>query len=269
MTSSASIWDKIADLRATFHKQLPKRIERAMPSCTGTELTKVIRQVPDHISLPIIYLSGETDRGKQDMAMRTGAEGFLTKPVESPELVAAVAIRAERMRFLRSLMTRDSLTGLFNHTTTTQMLDTTLAMTKRIAGTLCFAMIDIDHFKQVNDTHGHPMGDQVIQALARLLMQRLRHSDVIGRYGGEEFTIILPDISLTGATRLLDELRQAFAQVVFHTTHAELSCHFSAGLASHLQHDTLVTLRTAADQALYEAKRTGRNRICIARTRQA
>jgi diguanylate cyclase (GGDEF)-like protein len=187
----------------------------------------------------------------------------LTKPVVPADLVAAVAIRAERMRTLRSLMVRDSMTGLFNHTTITQMLETAVANAARGAGVPCFAMIDIDNFKQVNDTHGHQIGDQVIQALARILQQRLRHSDVVGRYGGEEFAVVLQDVSIPAATRLLDELRQDFARVLFHSADGDFSCTFSVGLASYKGHPRTEQLCEAADKALYQAKHQGRNCVVV------
>jgi len=232
-----------------------------MPACNGRDLAKLIRQVPDYIGLPIVFLSSEMDQQKQFSAMRVGAEGFLTKPVIPADLVSAVAIRAERMRALRSLMARDSLTGLFNHTTTTQLLDNALATAKRSCGHLCFAMIDIDRFKSVNDTHGHSVGDQVILALSRVLQQRLRNSDVVGRYGGEEFAVILQDTTVEKASRLIDELRQNFSRVIFHSANVDFSCSFSAGVAAYPQHSRLELLREAADKALYEAKRSGRNRV--------
>jgi len=234
-----------------------------MPDCNGRDLAKLIRQMPDYVGLPIVYLSSETDQQKQFSAMRIGAEGFLTKPVVPADLVAAVAIRAERMRTLRSLMARDSLTGLFNHTTTTQLLENGIAAAKRSSGSLCFAMIDIDRFKSVNDTYGHPVGDQVILALSRVLQQRLRNSDVVGRYGGEEFAVILQDVTIERAAKLLDELRQDFARVVFHSSNGEFSCTFSAGIACYPEHKRMELLREAADKALYEAKRSGRNRIVV------
>lgn len=234
-----------------------------MPGCNGHDLAKVIRQIPDYVGLPIVFLSSETDRKKQFSAMRIGAEGFLTKPVVPEELVAAVAIRAERMRTLRALMARDSLTGLFNHTTTTQLLESAIATTKRNGGILCFAMIDIDHFKLVNDTYGHPVGDQVILALSRALQQRLRNSDIVGRYGGEEFAVILQDVTLEHATRLLEELRQDFSRVIFHSADAEFSCTFSAGIAAYPAHKNMEKLREMADKALYRAKHDGRNRVVV------
>ena len=234
-----------------------------MPGCNGREVAQVIRQVPDYVGLPIVYLSSETDRAKQFSAMRIGAEGFLTKPVVAQELVAAVAIRAERMRTLRSLMARDSLTGLFNHTTTTQLLEKALAAAERDHSPLCFVMLDIDQFKTINDRYGHPMGDQVILALSRLLQQRLRSADIVGRYGGEEFAAILQNIQPQQAAQLIDQLRADFAKLSFHTPTGQFCCSFSAGIASYPSHSRLELLREAADKALYAAKRNGRNRVIL------
>lgn len=232
-----------------------------MPGCNGHELAKLIRQMPDHLSLPIVYLSSETDKRKQFSAMRVGAEGFLTKPIQPADLVEAVAIRAERMRELRMLMMRDSLTGLFNHTTIFQLLENALAAAGRQNTPLSFAMIDMDHFKSINDNYGHPVGDQVLLALARVLRQRLRHSDMVGRYGGEEFVAILPGVSADKAVSILDQLRGDFAKVRFQTGKGEFTCSFSAGVASFPQIKCQDALCEAADKALYQAKRQGRNRV--------
>ena len=234
-----------------------------MPRCTGRELAELIRQVPEYVGLPIVFLSSETDKQKQFSAMRVGAEGFMTKPVVPEELVTAVAIRAERMRTLRSLMARDSLTGLYNHTTSTQLLEGAIATARRSGSPLAFAMIDLDRFKSINDTYGHPTGDQVILALARVLKQRLRLSDIVGRYGGEEFAIILPDTTLEQARELLNQLREDFTRVVFHCGDSDFACSFSAGIAGFPAHQRMELLREAADKALYEAKRSGRNRVIV------
>lgn len=232
-----------------------------MPGCSGRDLACLIRQVPDYVSLPIVYLSSETDKHKQFSAMRVGAEGFLTKPIQPDDLMAAVAIRAERMRALRSLMARDSLTGLYNHTTTTQLLEGAIAMAARRDASLCFVMIDVDRFKSVNDTYGHPVGDQVLLALARVLQQRLRNSDLVGRYGGEEFAVILHDASLDAAVKIVDQLRTDFEKVRFHAGNVEFSCTFSAGVAGFPKYQRMDVLREAADRSLYEAKTRGRNRV--------
>ena len=254
LSDPSSVLDVLQDFRADL-----VLMDMYMPQCNGQELAKLIRQVPDYLSLPIVYLSGETDLKKQFSAMRIGAEGFLTKPVVSEELVAAVEIRAERMRTLRSLMARDSLTGLFNHTTTTHLLESAIANAARKGGELCFAMLDIDRFKLVNDTYGHPAGDQVLLALSRVLQQRLRNTDIVGRYGGEEFAVILPDVSSARATLLIDELRQSFSRLVFQSANGDFSCTFSAGIAAYPAHQRIEVLREAADKALYKAKDDGRN----------
>jgi len=230
-----------------------------MPTCTGRDLAKMIRQIPEYVSLPIVFLSSETDRQRQFSAMSVGAEGFLTKPVVPEYLVAAVAIRAERMRILRMLMAKDSLTGLYNHTTTTSFMGIELSNAMRQQQPLCLVMIDIDHFKLVNDEHGHPTGDQVLLAMSRVFQQRLRHSDIVGRYGGEEFAIVMPATTVAQATQVIDLLRQDFAQIIFNSPQGDFSCSFSAGIASYPPHTTIESLRAAADQALYRAKRQGRN----------
>ncbi len=232
-----------------------------MPGCNGRDLAQLIRQMPDYFSLPIVYLSSETDRHKQFSAMRVGAEGFLAKPIPPEDLVTAVAIRAERMRALRALMARDSLTGLYNHTTTTQLLENAISNAARQNQPLCFAMIDVDRFKSVNDTYGHPVGDQVLLAMSRVLQQRLRNSDIVGRYGGEEFAVILQDVELDAATRIIDQLREDFSRVRFHAGEREFSCTFSAGIAACPPLKRLEILREAADRALYDAKEQGRNRV--------
>lgn len=236
-----------------------------MPGCSGYDLAKLVRQVTQYESMPIIYLSIEVNKQKQLCAMRIGAEGFMCKPVDHNELVGLVEIRAERMRLLKRFMVRDSMTGLYNHTTTNQLLESALILAADNGNTsLCFVMIDIDHFKLVNDRYGHPIGDQVIIALAQVLKQRLRGADIIGRYGGEEFALVLKDVDQEKAACIINELREAFAQLHFHANNNRFSCTISAGIASFPKYRTLEALREAADTALYSAKNKGRNQIDIA-----
>jgi diguanylate cyclase (GGDEF)-like protein len=235
-----------------------------MPACSGRELAAVIRQMPRFLSMPIVYLSSETDAGKQTIALGAGADGFLVKPIEPAQLIAQVAFRAERMRGLRALMVRDSLTGLLNHNAVKQFLDKEVASAGRNDERICFAMIDVDHFKAVNDTYGHPVGDQVLMALSRLLRQQLRSSDVVGRYGGEEFAVILTNVGIEDGVRTIDGLRESFAKLRFQAGAAEFSATFSCGVADFPRFATSQCLCEAADRALYHGKRLGRNRVVAA-----
>ena len=240
-------------------------IDMYMPVCNGDELAALVRQFPEYVGLPIVFLSTETNAQKQFNAMRAGVEGFITKPVVADELVASVTLRAERMRTLRSLMVRDSLTGLYNHTTTTEMLISSLANAKRQQESLVMVMIDLDRFKSVNDTYGHMAGDQVIVALSRMFKHRLRSTDVIGRYGGEEFALLLKEIPDNLAEELVNEMRQDFSKIIFCSGDKQFTCTFSAGISMYPDHDSSEGLRMAADTALYLAKEQGRNQVVVSR----
>ncbi len=232
-----------------------------MPSCHGTELAAVIRQDESYVGTPVVYLSSETSADKQQVAMAQGGDDFLTKPIKPDHLVSAVRTRASRYRKLRSFMVRDSLTGLYNHTSIKEQLGQQLAQAVRNETRLSYVMLDIDHFKSVNDNHGHAMGDRVIKLLARLLKQRLRCTDIIGRYGGEEFAIILPDTPLDAARTVFDNIRRSFEAIRLSQNDVDFHVSFSAGIAGHPGHTDAITLNDAADRALYRAKQNGRNRI--------
>ena len=161
-----------------------------MPQCTGLEAAKIIRHKDEFLSVPIVFLSTESDPLKHMSAMELGGDDFLQKPILDQRLVTAVRSRAQRFRSLRSHMHSDGLTGLLNHVTIKNQLANEISRAHRQKSSLSFAMIDIDDFKDVNDTYGHPVGDRVIKSVARMLVKRLRKSDMVGRYGGEEFAIV-------------------------------------------------------------------------------
>jgi diguanylate cyclase (GGDEF)-like protein len=235
-----------------------------MPECTGLELAQVIRQMKAFVSLPIVYLSAETDREKQLAAVGIGGDDFLTKPIKPDHLISAVASRIERYRQLRALMLRDSLTGLLNHTSVRERLGQEIVLSARNSQPLALAMIDIDNFKKVNDTYGHATGDRVLKALTHIFTRRLRQSDIIGRYGGEEFVVILPNTDEKAALQTLDELREAFSLVRHISDGREFNVTFSCGVASFPRQQTPATLSEAADRAMYVAKRQGRNQVVLA-----
>jgi diguanylate cyclase (GGDEF)-like protein len=235
-----------------------------MPDCTGLEAAKIIRQKDELAGIPIVFLSTETDRQQQDAAMQLGADDFLQKPVADQQLITSVNLRVERFRKLRALMHLDSLTGLLNHVSIKLRLESEVARAIRNDSSMVFAMIDIDKFKMINDSYGHPMGDRVIKSLSRLLVQRLRKSDMVGRYGGEEFAVILPDTGIRDALSFMDSLRQQFAEIVHQHQGVQFSSTFSAGLVSLKSNFDESSLVRAADEALYQAKKGGRNQIVCA-----
>lgn len=243
-----------------FHPELIL-MDMYMEGCHGDELAKIIRQMEAYVSIPIVYLSAETRKDRQLRALRIGADDFLTKPIKPEHLISSVTIRAERMRIIRSFMEQDSLTGLLNHTKTKEQLDLAVLRARRGGGRFCFAMIDIDGFKSINDTHGHLTGDRVIVILSRLLQQRLRKTDVIGRYGGEEFAVILMDTDEEQAYRVMDEIRKSFEQIRHESDSGRFPVTFSCGIASYPAFPDSLSLNKEADRLLYEAKRSGRNRV--------
>ncbi|MCB1957036.1 MAG: diguanylate cyclase [Rhodocyclaceae bacterium] len=233
-----------------------------MPHCTGVEATRVLRQVAAYQSLPVVYLSSEQDVAMQIEALRLGGDQFLTKPFNPVLLAAVVKNKIERFREMQRSSRHDSLTGLFNHSAIKSLLKQMLLAGSAEAPQLCVAMIDIDHFKAVNDTYGHPVGDQVIRSLAWLLKGRLRTSDLIGRYGGEEFMVVLPGVAPEQARVVLERIREDFATLPHAHAEGALFTTFSAGLACCAAADASAELVTrCADDALLEAKRLGRNRI--------
>ena len=234
-----------------------------MPRFNGVEATRVLRQVAGLEALPIVYLSSESDIGMQVEALRLGGDQFLTKPINPVVLAAVVRTKIDRYReAVRSTRT-DGLTGLLNHTASKSRLKQMLEMPPA-NGNLCVAMIDIDHFKAVNDTYGHPVGDQVIRSLAWLLKGSLRATDLIGRYGGEEFILALPDASPERAKAVIERIRRNFAALPHAHNGGTLYATFSAGVSCMQHFPTNTGITEAADNALLEAKRQGRNRLVVA-----
>jgi diguanylate cyclase (GGDEF)-like protein len=193
--------------------------------------------------------------------MSEGGDDFLTKPIKPRHLITTVRNRAARARNLKARMVRDSLTGLYNHTHILQLLEDCSFRAHREDKPVSFAMLDIDHFKKVNDSHGHPMGDRVIKSLALFLKQRLRKTDYIGRYGGEEFAVVMPDTDIQSAFKVLDEIRRRFSEIHYPAQPVDLFCTFSAGVVELGKDDDALTLASKADDALYRAKKAGRNQV--------
>ena len=231
---------------------------------SGYDLARYLRQDERYTMLPVLFLTTEQQLQVRIEAVRAGGDDHLTKPIVPGLLLSAVAARIERSRSLRDLVERDGLTRLLAHT----------AFLERVRGAYArrlrrpdgpgpaLVVLDLDHFKKVNDTWGHPVGDRVLTALAGLLRARLRHSDSIGRLGGEEFGVLLEDLTAAEAVRLVERVLADFARIehagaggaTFHAT-------FSAGVAMSGCASGLTGWLEAADGALYQAKHDGRNRV--------
>lgn len=255
----------LADVLACLEQFEPELLllDLYMPHCSGTEMATVIRQDERFNDVPIVFLSTESGRHLQLTAMQSGADDFLHKPITNTELVVAVSLRAARFRSLRQLIRQDSMTGLLNHIAFKLQLEIEISRHQRTQQMMAVVMLDIDKFKQVNDVHGHPVGDRVIKSLAQLLRKRLRKTDIIGRYGGEEFAIVMTHTAAEEALQVINNIREQFAKIRHSTESAEFACTFSAGLAVFPQHQSVASLLEASDQALYQAKAQGRNRVCV------
>jgi diguanylate cyclase (GGDEF)-like protein len=231
-----------------------------LPHCSGLELAMTLRQMDAYVTIPIVFLSSEEKIHTQMAAMHLGGDDFLNKDIKPHVLASTIEARVRRARVMRARVQLDGLTGLLNRTATLGQLDSEMAKAKRLNTPLCLCLIDVDHFKKVNDTHGHLVGDRVLKAIARLLRQRLRVSDIVGRFGGEEFIIILSNTDIAQAQVVMDEMRVLFTQLEF-SGESVFHSSFSAGLS--LFNPEWETDRWLAltDQYLYQAKANGRNQI--------
>jgi diguanylate cyclase (GGDEF)-like protein len=253
----------IFEIMAKFRPEL-LLMDVYMPICNGVELARMIRQDNSFLDVPIVFLSSEDDLEKQFEAVEAGADDFLAKPMIPKFLVSAVSSCAERYRSLRALIMRDGLTGLYNHTAIKEELSAEISIAGRSNTPLALAMIDLDNFKHVNDMYGHPVGDQVLRTLSLLLRQRLRRSDVVGRYGGEEFVVIFPGTTAATANKVLEKIRQAFFKIQQFSEKGDFSVSFSAGIADLTLTQDADELFDSADAALYAAKHGGKNCIVLA-----
>ena len=235
-----------------------------MPDCNGIELASVIRQKEDFFRIPIVFLTSESTYDRRLLALQSGGDDFLAKPAAPDLLISSLKSRAERARQFDSLISRDGMTGLVNHSKIKELLETEVYRGQRENQPQAFAMIDIDLFKSVNDSYGHWAGDTVIKVLARVLGQRLRKTDIIGRYGGEEFAVILPNTEGADAVRLMNRIRAAFGQIRHIAKNNKFYVTFSCGVATFPAIDTPELLTTTADEALYAAKNQGRDRVVLA-----
>lgn len=238
-------------------------IDVDLPDVDGYALARLMRQDPRLALVPIVFLTARRSLADKMEGLRAGGDDFLAKPVERSHLLQVVLTRTERGRRIRELVHRDGLTGLLNHATLVEELEHAVAFAARYGEPMCFLMLDLDHFKRVNDIHGHLIGDQVLVHVARVFQRLIRGSDLLGRYGGEEFGIILRRCPPTSGLAIAEKLREGLAtSPVTLPDGQQIPLRVSIGVATFPGSGMTATAVTAAaDRALYQAKSAGRNRV--------
>ncbi|MBN2575247.1 MAG: diguanylate cyclase [Deltaproteobacteria bacterium] len=240
-----------------------------MPEMDGIELCRRIRGNESH---PYVYVILVTSRDRRDdivTGLDAGADDYLTKPIHHGELQARIAA-GKRIVDLQSRLlaaqeqlqieaTHDALTGLWNRRAILENLQREIVRSGRQGTALTVVMADLDHFKHINDTHGHPIGDAALRETALRLGGATRPYDFVGRYGGEEFLIVAPGLEASGASELAERVRNRIAGTPFVTSGPSLSVTLSLGAVSLRGGAEVERVLAAADAALYEAKAAGRN----------
>jgi diguanylate cyclase (GGDEF)-like protein len=256
--AASELIDKLLD----FHPDL-LLLDLHLPDCTGAELALIARQLPGFATMPILYISGESNSTNQVAALKCGADGFITKPIRPRDLIGRIDAVVSRLSELDRLAHFDALTGVFNARAARLELQMAMRVAARSGADLSIVLIDVDHFKKVNDVHGHMVGDRVLQRLGQLLTQHFRGSDMVGRLGGEEFLVVMPGASLKDALGLVDSVRKLFPLACKGACEeAGLpAATFSAGVAQWDGAMSPEALTDLADQRLYRAKAEGRNRV--------
>jgi diguanylate cyclase (GGDEF)-like protein len=238
-----------------------------LPGLDGIDVCRRIRKlVTNGIYIYTVMLTAKNR--KQDLltAMEAGADDYLAKPIDPSELRARVMAGKrilELQESLRFAATHDFLTRLLNRSEILAAVEREFSRSGREDKPATVIMADIDHFKRVNDTLGHAAGDEVLKEVARRLKSDLRAYDIVGRYGGEEFLLLLPGCDLTTGTRRADQIRQRVAQDPITTAAGSASVTVSMGvtITSAARDHSVAELLREADLSLYAAKKNGRNRV--------
>jgi diguanylate cyclase (GGDEF)-like protein len=242
-----------------------------LPGLDGEKLLRMRTAARGECEVPFIFLSSVTDHDRRARLLRGGASDSITKPFHAADLVARVELHLklvrlqreliQKNRLLEQLSTTDPLTGLRNRRYLTEMLAVECLRAQRHRTPLSVVMADIDHFKAVNDRHGHAAGDAVLEGVAGVLKRSMRGSDHGGRYGGEEFLLVLAKAELDGARIFAERQRQEVEETGFANDAGPIHVTLSLGVAAlRASHETTGDLVAEADEALYRAKEAGRNR---------
>jgi two-component system cell cycle response regulator len=252
-------------------------VSLGLRSFDGLRLCSHLRSLPEGRNVPILVLVSEGDRRKLNQALEMGVNDYLTRPVDRNELVARVRTQLRKKRYsdrLRhnvqlslEMAITDQLTGLHNRRYMSRHLDTLIGNAAKSTRPIAFVIMDIDHFKSVNDSYGHDIGDEVLREFAGRIAANVRGIDLACRYGGEEFVVVMPETDVEFASAVAERLRCSVEKTPFAISREphQLNVTISIGIAGSAgSGDTAEKLLHRADQALYRAKREGRNRVVAA-----
>jgi two-component system, cell cycle response regulator len=235
-----------------------------IPGMSGFEVCGALKDDADLSLIPVIFLTGAANRANKVKGLDIGAVDFVTKPFDAFELRARVraALRSKRLQDMLIRFARiDPLTELWNRRELMDRLRQEWTRCERYGTTFACIMVDVDHFKGVNDTHGHAAGDQALQKVARVLAAETRESDITARYGGEEFVIIMPNQDALEAVHLAERCRKGIESIDHRVKGKPVSVTASFGVSDSDDMVSAESVLHAADAALYRAKRSGRNRV--------
>ncbi|HEY2838264.1 MAG TPA: diguanylate cyclase [Pirellulales bacterium] len=242
-----------------------------MPGLDGVELCRAIRAKSHQPYTYILMVTAKRTQENVVAGLSAGADDYITKPFDPEELRVRlrtgkriVCLQDQLIAAREALVeaaTHDSLTGLWNRPAILDALTNELNRADREHGSVGVVTVDLDDFKRVNDSHGHPVGDEVLRAIGRAMRSNVRPYDSVGRIGGEEFLVVLPGCNAINATSHAERLRAAIAELVMPTAAGPLSISASLGVSVGRRSLQAGELMRAADEALYAAKRGGRNRV--------
>ena len=240
-----------------------------MPVMDGYEVCRRLKSDDNTKNIPIIFITAKADEDSIEKAYDLGGTDYVTKPFRPKELISRVKKELkyhEMLEELKLLASTDSMTKLYNRRHFSNMSEFIFSLMKREKQNLSVIMLDIDKFKNINDTYGHKIGDDVIISLANKLIEHQRQSDIICRYGGEEFVILLPKTSLDETNILAQKIRKEIESIILNISiNKDLKFTVSVGVSQvDLENESNVEVALKrADDALYEAKESGRNKVCM------
>lgn len=241
-----------------------------MPGMEGIDICRKIRETSHQHYTYTMLLTGKTEQNDVIKGLQAGADDYMTKPFDAEEFQARLMVAQRIISFqeelfaarevLRKQATHDYLTQLQNRGSIMETLEQELSRSRRTGGAFSVIIADVDHFKQINDTFGHLTGDDVLFEVANRIKTCMRSYDSVGRYGGEEFLLVVPGCDQSQAFQVAEKIRKAVSENPIHLSHAEKTITISLGVCARTSETTPEEMITAADAALYCAKRSGRNR---------